>query len=365
MSIEISLRRHIGTLDIVADFTSTRGITALFGRSGAGKTSIINMVAGLTKPDSGFIKIGDRTLFESMQGINIPAYQRRVGYVFQEARLFPHLTVRQNLKYGALFSKNRDKHHFSYIVSLLGIDHLLERRPLHLSGGEKQRVAIGRALLSTPDILLMDEPLASLDDIRKNEILPYLERLRDDASIPILYVTHSISEITRLANSVVLVTEGKTIAHGPTTDIFRQPDLLSSALQEDVGASTLIDANISRHDIDDQITILNSPLGELYVPILNISTGRHIRLQIKARDVMLSLSRPIDISALNVVACDIIHLQHDETGMVNVELGCNGASLLARITPKSARVLALAPGKSIYAVIKSVAFDHRLMSMWP
>jgi molybdate transport system ATP-binding protein len=364
MSVEISLRHKVGALDIAADFISASGITALFGRSGSGKTTLVNMVAGLTRPDSGVIKIGNRVLFDSARGINLPPHRRRVGYVFQEARLFPHLTVKQNLNYGAFFTKARDMRHFSHIVSLLGIGHLLERRPLHLSGGEKQRVAIGRALLSDPEVLLMDEPLASLDDDRKGEILPYLERLRDEAEMPILYVTHAVPEIARLASSVVLIADGKSIASGTAAEILGRLDLLPFTAQDESGAGALIDATIARHDIDDQLTILASPLGELRIPALGAAIGTHLRLQIKARDVMLSLSRPIDISALNIVPCHIADLREDESGMVNVGLDREGATLLARITPKSARDLALSPGKPVYAVIKSVAFDRRMIGTW-
>ncbi|MBI2257136.1 MAG: molybdenum ABC transporter ATP-binding protein [Proteobacteria bacterium] len=364
MSVEISLRHRIGALDIAADFTSAAGITALFGRSGSGKTTLVNMVAGLTRPDSGIIKISDNILFDSARGINLPPHKRRVGYVFQEARLFPHLTVKQNLNYGAFFTKARDMRHFSHIVSLLGIGHLLERRPLHLSGGERQRIAIGRALLSDPDILLMDEPLASLDDDRKGEILPYLERLRDEAEMPILYVTHAVPEIARLATSVVLINDGKSIASGSAAEILGRLDLLPFTAQDESGAGALIDASISRHEVDDQLTILASPLGELRIPALGAAIGTHLRVQIKARDVMLSLTRPTDISALNIVRCQVTELREDDGGMVNVSLERDGTTFLARITPKSARDLKLAPAKPLYAVIKSVAFDRRLIGTW-
>ncbi len=364
MSVEISLRHRLGELDIAADFSSANGVTALFGRSGSGKTTVVNMVAGLIKPDAGNISINNRVLFDNARGINLPPHRRRVGYVFQEARLFPHLTVKQNLNYGAFFTKAHDVRHFAHIVSLLGIGRLLERRPLHLSGGEKQRVAIGRALLSGPELLLMDEPLASLDDDRKREILPYIERLRDEASMPILYVTHAVPEIARLASSVVLMADGKSIASGSAADILSRLDLLPFMSQDENGAGALIDAHIARHDIEDQLTILASPLGELRIPALAAAIGTHLRLQIKARDVMLSLTHPVDISALNIMPCQIADLHEDEGGMVNIRLARDGTIFLARITSKSARDLALQPGKSVYAVIKSVAFDRRLIGTW-
>jgi molybdate transport system ATP-binding protein len=364
MSVEISLRHHIGTFDLAADFVSGAGITALFGRSGSGKTTLVNLMAGLMRPDSGRIKIGPRVLFDSEAGVDLPAHQRRIGYVFQEARLFPHLTVKQNLLYGAWFAKQRGSANFDHVVSMLGIGALLARRPLNLSGGEKQRVAIGRALLSNPDILLMDEPLASLDDDRKGEILPYLERLRDDAAIPIIYVTHAVSEIARLATSVVLLADGKSIASGAAGDILGRLDLLPFTAQDESGAGSLIDATIARHEVEDQLSVLTSPLGELRIPALAAPIGMALRIQIKARDVMLSLSRPADISALNIVPCRIVELRDDDGGMVNVDLDHDGAHFLARVTPKSVRHLELGPGKEVYAVIKSVAFDRRHVGAW-
>ncbi|WP_374651150.1 molybdenum ABC transporter ATP-binding protein [Dongia sp.] len=364
MSVEISLKHRIGAFDLTAEFVSGAGITALFGRSGSGKTTLVNLMAGLMRPDSGRIKIGSRVLFDSAAGIDLPAHRRRIGYVFQEARLFPHLTVKQNLLYGAWFAKARGKADFNHVVSMLGIGALLARRPLNLSGGEKQRVAIGRALLSNPDILLMDEPLASLDDDRKGEILPYLERLRDDASIPIIYVTHAVSEIARLAASVVLLSDGKSIASGPAADILGRLDLLPFTSQDESGAGSLIDATVARHEIEDQLSVLASPLGELRIPALGAPIGTALRIQIKARDVMLSLTRPTDISALNIVPCRIVELREDESGMVNVGLDHDGAHFLARVTPKSVRHLDLVPGKNVYAVIKSVAFDRRHVGAW-
>lgn len=365
MSVEINLRHRIGALDVAADFTSGAGITALFGRSGSGKTTLVNMVAGLVRPDSGRIKINDRVLYDSEAGINLPPHQRRIGYVFQEARLFPHLTVKQNLTYGAWFAKARLRGNpFDHVVEMLGIGPLLARRPLTLSGGEKQRVAIGRALLSGPDILLMDEPLASLDDDRKGEILPYIERLRDEASAPIIYVTHAVPEIARLATSVVLLADGKVIANGSAADILSRLDLLPFTAQDDSGAGALIDAEIARHDLDDHLSILHSGLGEFRIPAIDVPLRTPLRLQIKARDVMISLTRPTDISALNIVPCRIVELRDDAAGMVNLKLSHNDAIFMARVTRKSVRQLALQPELDVFAVIKSVAFDRRNVGAW-
>lgn len=365
MSVEISLHHRVGDLAIEADFTSSAGITALFGRSGSGKTTIVNMVAGLVRPDTGRIKINDRVLFDSASHINLPSHRRRIGYVFQEARLFPHLTVKQNLNYGAWFARHRKAaNQFNHVVEMLGIGTLLARRPLNLSGGEKQRVAIGRALLSTPDILLMDEPLASLDDDRKGEILPYIERLRDEASVPIIYVTHAVPEIARLATSVVLLADGKAIASGSAADVLSRLDLLPFTAQDESGAGALIEAEIARHDLDDHLSTLRSPLGEFRIPAIDAPVGTSLRLQIKARDVMISLSRPTDISALNVVPCRIVELRDDAAGMVNLKLAHADAIFMARVTRKSVRQLNLVPETEVFAVIKSVAFDRRNVGAW-
>lgn len=219
--LEINIRRKLGDLDLKVDFsTSAGGVTAIFGHSGSGKTSLINMIAGLTKPDHGRIVLYGKVVFDSEARINLPPERRQIGYVFQEGRLFPHMTVKSNLLYGtrpALRSESRIA--LDEIVELLGVGHLLNRRPHHLSGGEKQRVAIGRSLLMNPDLLLMDEPLAALDDMRKLEILPFIERVRDEIATPIVYVTHSMKEIRRLANMVLVMKEGKLVVSGSVEQV--------------------------------------------------------------------------------------------------------------------------------------------------
>jgi len=213
--LAVDVERRLGALDLSARFETTGGVTALFGPSGAGKTSVVNMIAGLLKPDRGRITLDGTVLFDSAKGIDVPAHRRRIGYVFQEGRLFPHLSVRQNLDYGRRMSgRPREVGEFERIVALLDIGHLLDRRPGKLSGGERQRVAVGRALLMGPRLLLLDEPLASLDTGHKREILPYLVRLRDDAGIPMVYVTHTPAEARRIATTVVRLDAGRVIAAG-------------------------------------------------------------------------------------------------------------------------------------------------------
>jgi molybdate transport system ATP-binding protein len=219
MSLEVRVKHQLGETLIDVDFQTNSGLTALFGKSGAGKSSITNMIAGLVKPSQGRIVVDGRVLFDSKTGVNVPTHHRRIGYVFQEGLLFPHVTVEQNLNYGRRF--NRSGLHAGGIISLLGLEALLNRKPTHLSGGEKQRVAIGRALMSNPSLLLMDEPLASLDEARKAEILPYIEILRDDVRIPIIYISHAVEEVMRLAGDVIHIDGGKIIAQGPPQSFKR------------------------------------------------------------------------------------------------------------------------------------------------
>jgi molybdate transport system ATP-binding protein len=350
MSLEVDVEHTRGTFHLAARFTAQPGVTALFGRSGAGKSSLVDIVAGLVRPQRGRIVIDGQTLLDTERRVFVPRHRRRVGYVFQDSRLFPHLSVRQNLVYGRWFSRGAGgvAGDFGSIVELLGIGALIERRPDSLSGGEKQRVAIGRALLAHPKMLLMDEPLASLDEQRRAEILPYIERLRD-IGVPILYVSHSVAEVARLATTVVILNAGTVTAVGPVLDILPLADA------NDGGS--VLDAVVAGHDETFQLTRLTSPAGELQVPRLNAAAGSTVRAYIRSRDVMLSLQRPQEISALNVLSGKVAQIS--ETGaQADVRLDCNGATLVARLTTKSVQRLALAPGRPVFAVIKSVSFER-------
>jgi molybdate transport system ATP-binding protein len=351
MSLDLDIEHERGGFRLSARFSSQPGVTALFGRSGSGKTTLVNIVAGLIRPRSGRVSVDGQTLVDCERGVFVPAHRRRVGYVFQESRLFPHLSVRQNLLYGRWFAKGADgaAGDFEQVLQMLGIDRLLERDPQSLSGGEKQRVAIGRALLARPRLLLMDEPLASLDEARRAEIMPYLERLRDEAGVPILYVSHSVAEVARLATTVVILNEGEVTAVGPVLDIL--------PLSDAGDAGSVLDAVVARHDDTFNLTELASPAGELQVPMLAAPVGAHVRLYIRARDVMLSLQAPQEISALNVLAGKVARIAPAGT-QSDIRLDCNGVNLLARLTAKSVQRLALAPGRPVYAVIKSVSFER-------
>lgn len=356
--LDIAVRQRLGAFALDAAFASPGGLTALFGRSGAGKTSLVNAIAGLTRPDHGRIVIDGEILTDTERGIYIAKHRRRIGYVFQEGRLFPHLTVRQNLLYGGWFARApRRAGEFEQIVALLGIDHLLARRPAGLSGGEKQRVAVGRALLARPRLLVMDEPLASLDEGRKAEILPYIERLRDETRVPIVYVSHSIAEVTRLATTLVVLTEGQVAAVGPTAAIMGRLDLFPLTGRAEAGA--ILESRVRIHDLTFGLTILRVAAGELRVPRLDLPLGTPVRVRIRARDVMIAVTPPEGLSALNVLPGRVAEIGRADGPIVQIRLDCAGEAVIARLTRRSVETLGLAPGRQVYAVIKSIAFDHR------
>ena len=352
MSLDVDVDHRRGAFRLQARFTAAPGLTALFGRSGSGKTSLVSIVGGLIRPDRGRVTIDGQTLVDTERGLFVPTHKRRIGYVFQDSRLFPHLSVRRNLLYGRWFARGNGgaAADLGSVVELLGIGHLLERQPESLSGGEKQRVAIGRALLARPRLLLMDEPLASLDEARRAEILPFVERLRDEARVPILYVSHSVAEVARLATTVVMLSEGTVTAVGPVQDILPMAD------SADGGA--VLEARIVRHEEAFHLSVLESAAGELQVPRLEAPVGAPVRAYIRARDVMLSLQRPEEISALNVLAGRIASISATTNAQADVRLDCNGAILAARLTTKSVDRLALAPGRRVYAIVKSVSFER-------
>lgn len=366
IEIDVTLRRSTGfTLSANIHIPGT-GITAIFGRSGSGKTTIIQMVAGTLKPDTGHITVGDEIFVDTARGIDLPIEKRHVGYVFQDSRLFPHMSVESNLRYGLRRARGRKEIiDLPSVVELLGIGHLLKRRPHTLSGGEKQRVAIGRALLSQPRLLLMDEPLASLDEMRKREILPYLERLRDDLRLPILYVSHSIEEVVRLSDTMAAVHEGKVVASGPLGEVFTRPEALPVLGRFDVGS--VFDCHVSTHAPELFLSTITFPEGQLRVPMVDLPEGAPVRARIRARDVAISLSRPDGVSITNHLHGTITGLRREEGPYVNVEITLprpdetaeKARSLHALITAESAERLALKEGMPIWAMIKAVAVDSR------
>lgn len=353
--IEIDVTRQRGAFTLQARFeAASEGVIALFGRSGAGKTTLINLIAGLERPDAGRIVLDGRVLYDSEAGAIVPPERRRLGYVFQDGRLFPHLSVRRNLAYGR--HGNPDGAAFDRIVDLLELRPLLGRKPGTLSGGEKQRVAIGRALLSQPDALLMDEPLASLDAGRKAEILDYIERLRAETHLPIVYVSHASDEIVRLADTLVLLSDGKVAAVGPIEDLMSRLNLRPLTGRYEAGA--VIPATVAGVQDEVGLTKLDFPGGVLRVSGSDLPAGRQLRVRVRARDVSLSLSPPNDISILNVLPGTVQEIGDEPEPQVDVliDIGC---PIWARITRHARDRLGIEPGARVYALIKASAFDRR------
>ncbi|HAS63399.1 MAG TPA: molybdenum ABC transporter ATP-binding protein [Vibrio sp.] len=359
--LNIAFRQNLGNtaFDINVELPA-QGITAIFGRSGAGKTTLINAVAGLTKLDSGRIEINNRVLFCQQTGVDIPTRQRRIGYVFQESRLFPHYRVKGNLLYGVT-DKNTD--YYNQIVDLLELSALLERFPIELSGGEKQRVAIGRALLTKPDILLMDEPLASLDLPRKREVLPFLEHLANHVNIPILYVTHSLNEIIRLADHIVVIEQGTVVTSGSIDQVWA-----SNAMrpwQSFAGQSSLFEAKLIEQIEEYALSGLELSEGVmLWVQKVEAELQSNVRLQVRANDVSINLDKPERSSIRNVLPAEIIELQTQRSGnhrqSVSVKLKlAPDCYLWATITAWAREELGLETGMKVYAQIKGVSVTQR------
>jgi len=364
MSLAVDVTHRFGSFVLDVRFVSEGQLTALFGRSGSGKTSLLNIIAGVVRPDRGRIILDGRILVDTEQNIFVPKYRRRVGYVFQEGRLFPHLTVRQNLQFGRWFTPAKERSiRLDQVLELLGIGHLLNRRPGALSGGEKQRVAIGRALLTSPRLLLMDEPLASLDDARKEEILPFIERLRDEAHVPIVYVSHSLPEVTRLATTVVMLLDGRIVGVGPPAEALERAYLVMPHAAAEMGA--LVETSIAAHDTAFGLTSLKMAGGTLRAPLLDLPVGTPVRVRIRSRDVIIATKPPEGLSALNVLAGKITRLRDTEDGLVEIGLECSGVYLAARLTRKSVDTLDLEIDREVYAIIKSVALDRDALGRAP
>ena len=348
MSAEIAIRHVLGDFTLDVAFTAASGgVTALFGPSGSGKSSIVHALAGLTRPAQGRIVLEGRTVLDTEAGIFVPPEKRRAGLVFQDARLFPHMNVEKNLLFGWRRSETRaGANEVAHTVALLGLEPLLKRAPRHLSGGEKSRVALGRALLASPDILLLDEPLASLDAARRAEILPWLERLRDIARIPIFYVSHSLDEVARLADRVVLLEAGRVTAQGSVFDL-----LAGLGAEKPLGA--VLEATVG--GVQDGLTTLIFEGGRLLVAEAP-EMGKRVRVRIGADEILIAREAPTAISANNILPVTIAGVRLDGV-RAEVEMRCGSARLVARVTAASVQRLQLAPGLSAFAVIKSVTVE--------
>lgn len=342
-----------------AAFSFPGGCTALFGVSGSGKSTIARLIAGIERPDSGRIAVGDHVLVDTAARVWEPAHRRRVGLVFQDGQLLPHLSVRQNLAYGRYFApRDATGVDFDEVVDLLGIGHLLAARPPTLSGGERQRVAIGRALLAAPRLLVMDEPLASLDSARKHEILPFIERLRDEVGLPIVYVSHAVEEVARIANRVVRLANGRVIAEGPPAEVFAAhvPETPADRFE----AVSFLSASVLRESPEFAVSVLAHPAGEIVIPALLGEASGTVRVAIRATNVSLATEPPRGLSVRTVLAGRVQRIAAAEgpSAVVTVELA-GGDRIAAYVTRHAVADLGITEGRAIYALVKAVSIDER------
>ncbi|NMG77135.1 molybdenum ABC transporter ATP-binding protein [Aromatoleum diolicum] len=330
-----------------------RGVSALFGQSGSGKTTLLRCLAGLERAPGGYLSVRGEVWQDDARGVFLPTHQRPLGYVFQEASLFAHLSVRRNLEFGMKrVAAAARRVSLEHAIALLGIEPLLERMPEKLSGGERQRVAIARALATSPRLLLMDEPLAALDARRKAEILPYLERLHDELDIPLVYVSHAPEEVARLADHLVLLDGGRVLAAGPIHEVMPRLDL---PLAHGEDAFVVIDARVAAHDEAYALTRLEFGGLPLWITGLDTRIGAQVRARVLARDVSLALSERHESSILNVLPARVVSLDEADAGRTLVRLELGGSAMLARITRRSAVQLGIAPGMEVFAQVKGVA----------
>lgn len=361
--LAVAIRKRLGDFALDAAFEAPlSGVIALFGPSGAGKTSIVAAIAGLLRPDEGHIRVGGATFFDA-SGVDLPAERRRVGYVFQDARLFPHMSVAGNLRYGLKRAPRGERRiAFEEVVGLLGIGHLLHRRPGGLSGGERQRVALGRALLAQPRLLLMDEPLASLDAGLKEEVLPYVERLRDELAIPIVYVSHAVEEVERLASTLVLVEGGRVVACDKLSALTGRADVPLLAGRAD--AAAVIEATVAGHDAERALTYLDFAGGRLTASLIAAPPGRTMRLRIQARDVVLAGEEPRNLSVHNVLAGTVHAIREEPGARALVQVGVGPTRLLARVTRDAVARLGLREGGAVFVLVKSVSVERPAARSW-
>lgn len=348
--LQINVKKQLGQLALQANIqVPEQGVTAIFGLSGSGKTSLINLVSGLIQPDEGFIRLNDRTLVDMETQESLPTHLRKIGYVFQDARLFPHYTVKGNLCYGM---KNVSQDDFNYIVDLLGITHLLERYPLTLSGGEKQRVAIGRALLTDPDILLMDEPLSALDVPRKRELMQYLERLSKEINIPILYVTHSLDELLRLADRVVLMENGIVKAYDSVEKIWNSA--IFAPWKGESEQSSVLALPVHLHNPPYKMTALSLGEQALWIHQVPENVGERVRVCIYSSDVSITLQNPEQTSIRNILRGQVAQIEIQDS-RVDIAVLVEGHKIWASISKWAQNELRFSIGQDVYVQIKAVS----------
>ena len=350
MSGKCSVAVRKDSFQLEADFDIPgKGVLGIFGHSGSGKTTLLRCLAGLEKKSRGYIRFNDQAWQEKRKSLSPQA--RNIGYVFQDSRLFPHMSVRENLDYGIKRSGSVNEKNKKYLIQLLNLFDLLERMPKSLSGGEKQRVAIARALLKRPQLLLMDEPMASLDDAHKNEILPYLERLHDQLNIPIIYVSHSLEEVSRLCDDIIVLEAGKVIFKGNITQALSSAD---SPLLNTECSIAVLNAKVVNADSEFGLSSVVTESGTLLQVKGNLKKGGSVRLRIYAADVSLCKSRPNDSSILNILPAKILSVVEETGSEVLLQLVSNKDIILARISKKSFKILQLKFDMEIFVQIKGI-----------
>jgi molybdate transport system ATP-binding protein len=356
--LQVSVIKHRPGFTLEAAFAApVPGVTALFGRSGSGKTTLVNIISGLLRPDEGTVRLGDEVLTDTRAQIAVPAERRAIGYVFQEPRLFPHLSVAANLTYGARRTGASGFISFEEAVSLLGLEGLLGRKPRQLSGGEAQRVSLGRALLSQPRLLLLDEPLASLDAARREEVLPYLEALRDRLSIPMVFVSHQFDEVLRLATHLVLLEGGRVLADGSLPEMCLRPQLQQIVGPDLIGA--VLEGTVTWADPRTGSAMVSLGSGCLHVALRGVAVGMPVRLQLLARDIILATEPVRRLSVRNALAGTVVELTDDACGAVLVRCDVGGVMVLARITQDARDALDLRGGSSVWVLVKAISLGSR------
>ncbi|MEO1539150.1 MAG: molybdenum ABC transporter ATP-binding protein [Pseudomonadota bacterium] len=361
MSLSVDIRHRLGGFTLDARFEAPPGITALFGRSGAGKTSVIRAVAGLLHPEGGRIAVDGEVLTDTEASVHVAVHRRRIGYVFQDARLFPHLSVGQNLAFGRLFGGRIARDEVERLVHLLDLRPLLGRGTADLSGGERSRVALARALMTRPRLLLLDEPLAALDAPRKAEILRYLLRLGEETSVPMLYVTHSVAEVAQIARTLVVLKEGAVQRSGPTAEVLADPAAVPALGVREAGA--VLQATLHAHHPADGLSAITVGDVPLLMPEVEEPPGTLVRLRINAADVTLARERPATLSALNVVPVTILSIRPGEGPGAAVALSLGPERILARVPRRALDALDLAPGLECFAVINATAISRADVSV--
>jgi molybdate transport system ATP-binding protein len=356
--LSLAIRHRVDDFSLNVALDAPSGVTGIIGPSGAGKSMMLQIIAGLQRPDYGQITFDGETLSDTEQRTHISPERRRIGYVFQDALLFPHLNVAQNLDYGSKRRESTGQISRDDVISLLGISPLLDRRPHHLSGGEAQRVSIGRALLSNPRLLLMDEPLSRLDPRRRADILPFIEALHRQLDLPILYVSHNINEITRLADRVCVLHAGQIMASGGVAEVLNQQDMQRLILsgENDDDPASIVEAQIEAHDASLHVTTLALGSARLSLPLHDLALGSTVRLRIHARDVAVALERPEGLSIQNIIESQIVEISSVASGQLDLALAIDGTHRLnARVTRRAGEQLSLTPGMKVWALIKTVA----------